>query len=115
MLSIFSGEGIKPPFRKGGLGGFRRFRGFRFLDIHHHPRPQSPARPGQGLPGAVGVPAQQQKLNLAARVSPASVQPGGDDPALVEDHHIAGTQVLQQVGELPVFQQVGVTVHDQEP
>jgi hypothetical protein len=58
---------------------------------------------------------QQQELHLAARVRAVAVQPGRNDPALVEHHHVAGTDEFGQVVEVAVLGSAGGPVQQQQP
>ncbi len=86
--SILTCRSVYPLFCKGGLGGL-------FFYLNHHALTQSPAGFGHGLPGAVGVAVQQQEFSATAGVDPVAVKPCGYNPALIEDHDIAGMQVLE--------------------
>lgn len=70
------------------------------FDFRARPRPF--ARPHHRPPVVGRVFLQQQRLEFSARARIAPAQARRDDPRVVQDQHVAGAKIFQQIGELPV-------------
>ena len=57
---------------------------------------------------------QQQHFKLPAGVSIDSPEAGGDHAGVVEHQHIVRTQIVEEVAELPVFNQASFPMQDQQ-
>ncbi len=84
-------------------------------ELNFSPRPGPAGGADQGLPATVAERGEEENLGLAPGGWPLAEETGRDDPGIVEDQEIAGTEVFDDLRKDPVVNLPALPFQNQEP